>query len=181
MGQPSQTWPSADYTRWWRNRARAALNSSGCSMFDMWPAPLITDQFGAGDIAVHLLAERWRRQSVFVADEDLHRAMDGRQRRRRVGPGHQRGQRAGNRFDRVPRNLAPQVFDDLRPVRRVVSPTSFGSSASATAACPLSRTSCCRFLRPAHSFRGVARATSYRPGPSRESSCGAWRNIENAT
>ncbi len=63
--------------------------------------------------------------------------------------------------------------------RRVVSPTSFGSSASATAAWPFSRTSCCMPFRP-------ATASAESPGDFVSASTiawkyrGAWRNIANA-
>ena len=72
-------------------------------------------QLGACDVAVHLLAERRRRQRVLIADEDLDRTMDRRQRRRRIGPGHESSQRARDCLDRIADDLAAQVLDHVRP------------------------------------------------------------------
>src|ERR1041384_3088564 len=47
------------------------------------------DEFRAGDVLVHLLAQGRRRDRVFGADDDLHGNAYGRKHRRRIRPGHQ--------------------------------------------------------------------------------------------
>src|SRR6185436_19624847 len=137
-----------DYNRWLRNRARAALKSSGCSRFVKWPAPGITvssapampariSSESAGGVS-----ESWSPTTMRVGTwiVDSSGVESGRVIIALTAPAIDSGE-----FDSTSDRTRSATSG--RAVR-VVSPSSLGIISSATAPGPFPSTSASIFLRP---------------------------------